>query len=215
MTLSQILFHQQTIFAIFIYCISVIIALFIFAFVQDKSNNIVTRHLWDKVGLPLIMTCLMIGFILLIYPINFGMNSAPPINEIIAIDGKRSNFLINMIFLLTFFFPLIPIIGKWEELIIPLQGVLASVIIFRWLCQELGIERYSLFPDFRTLSFIIIISLVAHWLAKYFAAHFGEYLDKLYHREGFQILIFKAVIMIMQSPVIFIFGIYLGKQISK
>lgn len=119
-----------------------------------------------------------------------------------------------MIFLLTFFFPLLPVIRKWEELIIPLQGILASMIIFSWLCQESGIENYSLFPNFKTLGFILIISLITHWLAKYFAEHFGEYFDKLYDREGFQILIFKAVVLIMQSPVIFIFGIYLGKQIS-
>ncbi len=213
MTLSQILFHQQLIFSIFIYCISVVIALFIFTFIHDKSNNLFTRFCLDKIGLPLIMALLMIGFILLVYPINFGIESAPSIHELLAKDGKRSNFIINMVFLLTFFFPLIPVIGKWEELIIPLQGILASIIIFNWLCQGLEIENYSLFPDFKTICFILIVSLITHWLAKYLAAHCGAYLDKLYHREGFQILIFKAVILIMQSPVIFIFGIYLGKQI--
>jgi hypothetical protein len=213
MTLSQILFHQQTIFAIFSYCISVIIALFVFTFVLDKSNNNFTRFIWDKIGLPLIMAILMIGFILLVYPINFGIGSAPSINELLSINDKRSSFLINMIFLLTFVFSLIPVLKKWEELIIPLQGIIASMIIFRWLCQGLGIENYSLFPDAKTISFILIISLITHWLAKYLAEHFGDYLDKLYHREGFQILIFKAVVLIMQSPVIFIFGSYLGKQI--
>jgi hypothetical protein len=215
MTLSQILFHQQTIFAIFIYCVSVVIALFVFSFLHIKSNNIFTRSIWEIIGLPLMMAFLMIGFIFLAYPINFGIEQAPSISELLNIDDKRSNFLINMVFLLTFFFPLIPVIGKWEELIIPLQGILASIIIFSWLCQGLGIKRYSLFPDFKTIFFIIIISIITHWIAKYFSAHLGGYLDKLYHREGFQILIFKAVILIMQSPVIFIFGIHLGKQLSQ
>ncbi len=214
MTLSHLLFHQQTIFAIFIYCVSVIISLTIFAYVQDISNNLLTRFLWDKIGLPFIMALLMIGFILLVYPLNFGIDSAPSINELLSVDNKRTDFLINMIFLLTFFFPLIPVIGKWEELIIPLQGILASMIIFRWLCQGTGIEKYSLFPDFKTIGFILIMSMVTHWLAKYFAANLGEYLDKLYNREGFQVLTFKAVVLIMQSPVIFIYGTYLGKQIS-
>ncbi len=213
MTLSQILLHQQTVFAIFIYCISIIASLFVFTYFQDKSNNSFTRSYLDNILLPLIMAFLMIGFILLVYPLNFGMESAPSINELLSRDDTRSNFLINMIFLLTFVFPLLPVIGKWEELIIPLQGILASMIIFRWLCQALAIENYSLFPDFKTISLIIIISLITHWLAKYFAAHLGEYLDKLYHREGFQVLIFKVVVLIMQSPVIFIFGSYLGKQL--
>lgn len=117
------------------------------------------------------MTFLMIAFILLVYPVNFGIGTAPSIQKLLSLNAQRSSFLINMIFLLTFVFPLVPVIKKWEELIIP---------------------------------------LLTHWLAE----NIGEYLDKLYHREGFQILIFKAVVLIMQSPVIFIFGIYLGKQIT-
>ena len=213
MTLSQIFFHQQTVFAIFIYCISVIIAMFAFAFIQEKSNNEFTDYCWDKVGLPLIKTFLIISFIYLIYPINFGIVTAPSFNELLNAGDMRSSFLINMIFLLTFFFPLIPVIGKWEELIIPLQGILASMIIFSWLCQNLELENYNLFPDFKTISFIVIVSIITHWLAKYFAEHFGDYFDKMFHREGFKELIFKGVVLIMQSPVIFIFGIYLGKQL--
>lgn len=214
MTISQIITHQQTVFALFIYSISVLIAMPMFVLIHEKLNNTFVQFCWDKIGMPLVRAFLIIGFILLVYPINFGLDSAPSINELFSIDEMRSSFLINMIFLLTFFFPLLPVIRKWEELIIPLQGILASMIIFSWLCQESGIENYSLFPNFKTLGFILIISLITHWLAKYFAEHFGEYFDKLYDREGFQILIFKAVVLIMQSPVIFIFGIYLGKQIS-
>jgi len=213
MTLSQILFHQQTLFAIFFYCISVVAAIFLFAFVQEKSNNPFTDYCWDKIGLPLIKTLLIIGFIYLVYPINFGFISAPSFNELLSSGDRRSSFLINIIFLLTFFFPLVPVIGKWEGLIIPLQGILASMIVFSWLCQELGIENYRLFPDIKTLGFIMIISIMTHWLAKYIAEHFGDYFDKMLHREGFKALLFKGVVLIMQSPVVFIFGIFLGDQI--
>jgi hypothetical protein len=214
MTLSQIFFHQQTVFAISFYCVSIIIAIMTFAYIQQKINNPFTLFCWEKIGLPFIKTLLIIEFILLIYPVNFGIESAPTITELLHVDDKRSNFLLNIIFLLTFFYPLIPLIGKWEEFIVPLQGIFASMIIFKWLCSGTGIENYSLFPDIKTTIIILLISLITHWLAKYFAAHVGEYLDKLYNREGFQILVFKAVILIMQSPIIFIYGIYLGKQIS-
>lgn len=213
MTLSQIIFHQQTFFAIFFYCTSVIAAIFLFAFIQEKSNNPFTDCCWDKIGLPLIKTFLIIGFIYLIYPINFGISSAPSFNELLSAGDRRSNFLINMIFLLTFFFPLIPVIGKWDELIIPLQGILASMIVFSWLCQKSGIADYHLFPDFKILAFIIIISIITHWLARYISEHFGDHFDKMLHREGFKVLLFKGVILIMQSPVIFVFGIFLGDQI--
>lgn len=214
MSLTQVLLHQQTVFALFIYGIGIVIAIPAFVFIHEKLNNHLLQYCWDKIGMPLIRVFLIIGFILLVYPVNFGIASAPSINALLAIDDMRSSFLINMVFLLTFFFPFIPVIGKCDELIIPLQGILSSMIIFSWLCQGLDIENYSLFPDSKTLGLIILISIMTHWLAEYLSEHSGEYFDKLFHREGFKVLIFKAVVLIMQSPVIFIFGIYLGRQLS-
>lgn len=214
MTLSQILFHQQTIFALFVYFISVIVAIFLFAFVHLKSNHPILSYCWDKIGMPFIKTVLILVFIFLVFPINFGIEDAPSISGLLSLDDKRSNFLLNIIFLLTFFFPLIPVIGKWEELVIPLQGILASMIIFSWLCHSLNIETYALFPDSKTLLIIFIISFITHKLAAQLSVSLGDYFDKLYHREGFHELIFKGIVLIMQSPVIFIFGLYLGKQLN-
>jgi len=213
MTLSQSLFHQHTLFALFVYGLSIVIVLPIFAFIHDKLNNNLLQLCWDKIGMPLIRAFLIIWFIVLIYPINFGLEAGPTINALLSVDDKRSSFLINMVFLLTFLFPFIPLLGKLDELTIPLQGILCSMIIFSWLCQKQNIQDYSLLPDFKVLSLIIIMSVATHWLAKHISEYSGEYLDKLLHREGFKILCFKAVVLIMQCPVILIFGIYLGKQI--
>lgn len=213
MTLAQTIFHQHTLFAFFVYVLSIIIVLPLFVFIHDKLNNNFLQFCWDKIGIPLIRAFLIIGFIVLIYPINFGLDSAPPIGELLSVNDKRSSFLINMIFLLTFLFPLIPLLGKLEELTIPLQGILCSMIIFSWLCQRLNIDNYSLWPDFKVFVLIILMSLATHCLAKHFSAFTGDYLDELFHREGFKTLIFNAVVLIMQSPVILIFGIYLGDQI--
>lgn len=214
MTLSQIISHHQTVFALVLYSISVVIVIPVFVFIHEKLNHSLLQYCWDKIGMPLIRTFLIIGFILLVYPINFGVVSAPSISELLAVDDMRSNYLINMVFLLTFFFPIIPVIGKWDELTIPLQGMLCSMIVFSWLCQGFDIESYSLFPNFKTLSLIILISFITHWLAETISVQTGDYFDKMFHREGFKVLIFKAVVLIMQSPVIFIFGSYLGKQLN-
>jgi len=214
MTLSQIVFHQQTLFALFVYLISVIFAVSLFAFVHIKSNHRILNYCWDKIGLPFIKTILILVFILLVFPVNFGIEDAPLISELLSLNDKRSDFLLNIIFLLTFFFPLIPVIRKLEELIIPLQGILASMIIFSWLCHSMNIETYTLFPDGKTVFIILIISFITHELATRLSVSLGDYFDKLYHREGFHELIFKGVVLIMQSPVIFIFGLYLGRQLS-
>ena len=213
MTLTQSIFQQHTLFALFVYGLSIVIFLPIFVFLHDKLDNNFLQLCWDKIGMPLIRAFLIIGFILLIYPINFGLDAAPSINVLLSVDDKRSSFLINMIFLLTFLFPFIPLLGKLDEFTIPLQGILCSMIVFSWLCQGLNIQDYSLFPDLKVFALIIFMSVATHWLAKHVSEYTGDYLDKLFHREGFKTLSFKAVVLIMQCPVIFIFGIYLGKQI--
>tara|TARA_R110002096_G_scaffold118489_6_gene256640 strand:- start:725 stop:1369 length:645 start_codon:yes stop_codon:yes gene_type:complete len=213
MTLAQTIFHQHTLFAFCVYVLSIIIILPLFVFIHDKLNNNFLQFCWDKIGIPLIRAFLIIGFIVLIYPINFGLDAAPPMGELLSVNDKRSSFLINMIFLLTFLFPFIPFLGKLEELTIPLQGILCSMIIFSWLCQRLNIDNYSVWPDFKVFALIILISIATHYLAKHFSEFTGDYFDKLFHREGFKTLIFNAAVLIMQSPVIYIFGIYLGKQI--
>jgi hypothetical protein len=213
MTLIQVILHQHTLFAFFIYCLSILIVLPSFVFIHDKLTDTFLQYCWNKIGIPLLRAFLIIGFVLLIYPINFGIESAPTINALLAVDDMRSSFLINTIFLLTFFFPFVPVLGKLDELTIPLQGILCSMIIFSWLCQGLDIKDYSLFPNINVLALIVLMSVITHWLAKHVSEYTGDYLDKLFHREGFKILTFKAVVLVMQSPVIFIFGLSLGKQL--
>ena len=130
MTLSQILTHHQTIFSLFFYCVGVVVVIPVFAFIHDRLENRTLQFIWDRIGTPLLRTFLIIAFILLVYPLNFGMETAPKINVLLNVDKIRIDYLINIIFLLTFLFPLIPVIGKWDELIIPLQGIIASMILF-------------------------------------------------------------------------------------
>ena len=214
MTLSQILTHHQTVFSLFFYCISVVVVIPVFSLIHDRLDNHSLQFMWDKIGTPLLRTFLIIAFILLIYPFNFGIENAPAISVLLKVDKMRIDYLIDIIFILTFLFPLIPIIGKWDELIIPLQGIICSMMLFGWLCNAIQFNNYSLFPGFSIFIVIIIISIITYWIAEYLSHHIGEYLDKLFDREGFRLLVFRCVILIMQCPVIFIFGVALGKQIT-
>lgn len=214
MPLNQILTHQQTLFALFIYCISIVVAIPVFELIHTRLDNYFLQMMWDKIGAPLLRTFLIIGFIILVYPLNYGIDNAPGIQHLLNIEQLRINFLINIIFLLTFFFPIIPIIGKWDELIIPLQGIICTMIIFGWLCQSLQINDYYLLPGISVFVSILLISLITHWIAEFLSHFIGGYLDILFDREGFKIVVFRCVLLLMQSPVIFIFGIALGKQLG-
>ncbi len=192
---------------------SIIICIPVFENIHERLDHHALQYLWDKVGMPMLRSMLMVMFIALVYPLNFGLEAAPPFNEIIAAQKTRLDFLINLVFLITFIYPAIPGIGKADELMIPLQGMMASAIMFRWLCQHLNCDQYSLLPGAGVLLAILIFAFITHWLAKYLSEHTGKFLDQTFHREGYQILVFQGVVMIMQSPVIFIYGMELGNQI--
>ena len=214
MTLSQILLHHQILFAFIVYSIAVMAAIPLFEWVHTRLDHHHLQYFWDKIGNPMLRTLLLIAFILLVYPLNFGIEKAPAINSLLGTQELRFNFLINIVFILTFLFPLLPVIGKWDELIIPLQGMIASMIIFSWLCQAMGLKNYSLLPGLDTFSWIFVISFITHWLAVYIAEPIGGWLNHSFDRTGFKQLVFQGVVMIMQSPVIIIFGLALGKQLN-
>jgi hypothetical protein len=55
----------------------------------------------------------MLIFILMAYPTIFGIVDAPPLAALFNENATRVNYLVNMFFLTTLLFPLIPVIGKW------------------------------------------------------------------------------------------------------
>ncbi len=215
LTLTQSFFHHQTLFAFIAYSIAVLVLLPAFYLVHEKLNHHYLQAMWDKIGMPLLRTVILIGFILLIYPLNYGLAQAPALSELMGSDNSRRDFLVNIVFLLTFLYPFIPLLGKSEEFIIPLQGILCSMILFRWLCQALGVNDYSLIVNLSTFLIIICIAFLTHWLAKHLSAYLGQHLDNTLNRQGFVILSFHAIIMIMQSPIIFLYSQSLGHQLLK
>lgn len=211
--LAQSLMQAETMFAMFIYVISLLIALPIFEIIHEKLDHNSLQYFWDKIGMPVLRTFLLLLFIYLVYPINFGITEAPPFKDIVLTDRSRFDLLFNILFLVTFIYPLIPIIGKADAMMIPLQGIVASMLLFSWLHKQYNLQDYSLFPSAGVLVVIVIIALAGYILARFIAANLGAWLDKQFHREGYEILVFQAVVMIMQSPIIFIYGHALGKQL--
>lgn len=213
MSLLQSLTHFQTIFALICYCLGLVIALPIFEHLHEKLEHHSLQYFWDKIGMPILRACLLMFFVYLAYPLSFGMEQAPGWPEIISNNDARMNLLFNIIFLVTFVYPILPIIGKADALMIPLQGMIASMIVFNWLAEYTGLKDYSLLPGIDTFVVIIIFGSATFFLAKSIAKVIGNWLDNILHREGYEILVFHAVIMIMQTPIIYLYGHSLGKQI--
>ncbi len=215
MSLLQSLTAATTVFAFIVYTVFIVVSLPVFETIHEKLEHSVLQYAWDKIGMPVLRTLLLLLFLFLVYPLNFGLSEAPTVTELLAARQGRFDFLFNIIFLITFIYPVIPVIGKADAFMIPLQGLIASALIFRWLCQQQGLGDYSLLPSSMSALIIVVIAAAGYLLARIIAQHAGAWLDNITNREGYRILVYQAVLMIMQSPIIFLFGHALGKQLIR
>ncbi len=94
--------------------------------------------------------------------------------------------LINTLFVISVLLPLVPIVNRFLALILPLQAIAGSAIVYGWLANYSRID-YSLFPGFKVLAIIILFSilaeLAARTLAELFAQSFNKRLNERLHES--------------------------------
>ncbi len=157
---------------------------------------------------------MLMVFILMAYPVIYGIEQAPSLSILLSEDDLRINYLINLIFIVSLLFPLIPILGNWHELVLPLQGIAASMMIFSWLVSGLGVSEYSFWPGWEVVLGCLALGVFTHWLGVQISQLIGHKLDKAFNVIDSGELFARGLILLFQSPVILIFSTSLGRQLS-
>ncbi len=214
MSIFDVIFSANIITAISFYCLGIVILLPLFDWLHRKLEHQALQWPWDHLGTPLLRTLLILVFISLAYPELFAVRDAPSIAELLAMDDERGTRVVNIIFLLTLLMPLLPVIGNMEFLVLPLQGMTASAVLFSWLAETKNVKDVSYFPELVTMVFILVMAVLTHWFALHAAARIGEELDEKFRVENSASFISKAMVLIMQSPIILLYGISLGHQVN-
>ncbi len=199
--------------ALSIYSLLVILTLRYLGNIHKHLTHSVLQWPWANIGLPLLRSGLMLIFILMAYPTIFGIVDAPPLAALFDENATRMNYLVNILFLTTLLFPLIPVIGKWEELILPVQAIAASSVLFSWTATEMGISTVHYWPGFLTTGFILLWAFITHWLARAGSQYLGEAIDSKYNVTYSGELLSRGILLILQSPAILIFSVALGRQL--
>ncbi len=213
MSIIQILFSSDLVCAYLVYLGSILIFIPLFEWIHRKLDYFVLQWAWDHIGMPQLRAVLMVIFIFIAYPLIFGLSDAPPLSTLLAVDDMRIHYMINTVFVLTLLFPLIPVIGNWDEFILPAQGIAASLLLFSWLSEAREISDVSYWPGFNTLACMLVIAIGTHWLAVSVSSHLGHLLDKKFHVLDSGGIISRGIILFMQSPSILIFSLALGRQL--
>jgi len=214
MTPFQVFFSTDFIIAASIYAIAIMCTIPWLSRLRTRLESSVLHWYWDHIFIPLVQVVLLALFLLLAYPVIFGMREAPSIFTLLSHEELRFNKLVNLLFLLTLLFPLLPGAVKWQALILPLQGIAASMLIFSWHALEAGFRNVNYWPGTDTFFYILLLSILTYWLASIIAKKAGGMLDRRYHLLDSGKLIQCCIILYLQSPAILVFSLRIGRQIQ-
>jgi hypothetical protein len=173
----------------------------------------ISEWLFEKIFIPLFRALELMIFILLTYPVLFGLNEAPPISELLAAGSHRINTLLNILFVLPLLFPLLPVFGRIPSLLLPIQGIAGSTLIFSWMQAALQLEHIHYMPGLIIVAVIILLAILSHTIARWIASHISQGVNRFFHIDDGQIIVYRIVVVIAQLPVILIYTTGLGGQL--
>ena len=210
MNFFDVLFHPDILIATFFYSVlaigfEIIYSHFLIKIAHEPGSHWIARQI---IG-PFIHVVLLVAYIYLCYPIIFGIEHAPELSELLDQRSGRTMKLINIVFIVSVILPLLPIIGRFSSVILSLQAITASAVIYTWLSEAMSYQ-YTIIPGIRTLLLIIGLSLLAGIAAKWLDSLLAPDLNKKFHTEGWGRIIQRSTVMLFQVPILLVYTLSLA-----
>ena len=214
MTLFESLFHPQLLFALALFAIiSVLVEVIAYQLLIAVSEVAASSWLMERIIIPAARALALVTFILVAYPVLFGVESAPAISELLAGERLRLSNLVNVTFLLSLLLPLIPLFSRWPALVLPIQGIAAASMVFRWWAATQTQIDIHFWPGWSTVLSLLVLAFITHEIAKQLSHVLEIKVDALIERQGSGRLIYRTVVMMLQVPVILLYTLSLGQQL--
>ena len=179
---------------------------------EKLDESALLEWLYAHVGLPFARVLLILLFILAAYPALYGVDHFPSITTVLFEHSERIHSLINWLFLTSLIIPFIPMVGVIPALVVPIQSILATALLFNWATRDM--QTASLLPNLWILLLFIILSIVTHKIAKVFAEFIGKSTQKNISQQDMTHLVYESTLLAFQAPAILVYGFYLGSQLK-
>src|SRR5690606_18393583 len=109
----------------------------------------VNHWLIDHVYLPALRMPALIGFVLASYPTLYGLDSGPSLAVLTDFDWFGQ--ALHILFALPLLLSLLPAAGRLPALVLPLQGMALTALLFAPLATVMGTPTPSYWPDAASL----------------------------------------------------------------
>jgi len=224
MNYLDVLFHPTLVMATVVYSVMAISFEITYQHFLHKISTVSGSYWIAKhIGTPFFHILLLIAFIYMSYPILYGLEShsilethsingeriLPSLTQLLNAKSGQTMKMVNTLFIISVLLPLIPVINHFLALILPLQAIAGSAVLYGWLSETIGIE-YSIFPDFIVIALIILFSFIAHLIAKSMARLLGGNLNSQYHTHDMEKVVHKSILLIFQVPILLIYTLNLS-----
>ena len=214
MSIIDILLNAKVIIATLVFVLICIATEFLGQRILNIFEQVtVSEFIFEKFLIPLARALGLMVFILLCYPVLFGLTEAPPLSQLLSTGSLRSNTLMNVMFIVPLLFSLIPIVGSIPALILPVQGIAGSSLAFSWMQGALKVEQIQYLPDGATILFIILLAIVTHTVARWISLHISENINRKFNLDDGHKIAYRIVVVAAQMPVIIIYTQGLGSQL--
>ncbi|HSH29927.1 MAG TPA: hypothetical protein VK971_08485 [Thiohalobacter sp.] len=206
MPLFDLLFQPRLLLALLAFVlVSALFALAELRLEPHYRQHPATAWIADHIFIPLAEVLALLTFLLIAYPVPYGLTAAPGVLELLSTDGRTAD-LINLLFLLSLLLPLLPGLTRLPGVVVLVQALAATALLFHWVAVRLQVE-VSLAPGWLALGLILIWAWAGQRLVRRLAPMQGEGPTPgrilHWHLTG-----------AVQLPAILIYGQSLGRQLG-
>lgn len=166
----------------------------------------VSHWLHEEVFHPLLRAVVLLLFMLLAYRGIYGLDSnAPGLGEIWNLDLIVQGM--NLLFMLPFIIALLPHTAMFTPLLVPLQSLALTAIVFHHLAAAME-TPVSLLPSAGLLPTLLLLIVATHFLVLWLARHLPA-------NWQHQLRLYDLGLVVFQLPLFLVYGRVLGQQLGN
>ena len=209
------MFNRQVLLATGVYAVLAALEPFLERWItQVFHDNPPALWFQQHLGIPLLRTACVLLFVHLAYPGLFGLRAAPDLHMLLAEHETGPSTMLGLAFLVALVAPVVPMLHRHPELVLPIQGMLATAFLFDWMTDYLHMSSISIWPGTDIMALAFAGAWIMHRLGRRLGRLVGETADAMTDSAGYDSLAVHVVTMLAQLPVILVYSTGLASQIA-
>ena len=173
----------------------------------------------QRLALPLGRAFGVVTFLFLAYPEIYGVDAGtvPTVRTVLSAGPHRSSDLLNILFFSSLGVSLIPVLGRFPALVLPVQGIAGATLLFHWMNAALDEKQHiviSYWPGAGAVGTLVLVVLAAHWIAVRVVAWIEDRADASETQpQLIGLLIGEWMLALFSLVPVLTYTVFLGRQL--